>query len=159
MPPLRRRDRQMDIEAEPSVRPNGSRTKIDANVRSSSRLKRPRSAVTSGRILLVGGDSNSAWARRYADLLVGHVADAGGRDQVSEAKLSLIRRAAAMECEIEALEAKLSCGEAVDLDVFGRAASHLRRLFEVIGIERRSRDVTPTTYFAAEYEAHTDNDS
>ena len=40
-----------------------------------------------------------------------------------------------------ALEAKLSRDENVDLDVFGRAASHLRRLFEVIGIERRPRDV------------------
>jgi hypothetical protein len=116
----------------------------NANLRASARLKRPRSAVTSGRVLLVGGDSSSAWGRRYADLLIGHVGDAGGRDMVSEAKLSLIRRAAAMECEIERLEAKLSRDEPVDLDVFGRAASHLRRLFEVIGIERRSRDVTPT---------------
>jgi hypothetical protein len=130
-------------KADPGGRLNGSRTGIDANVRSSSRLKRPRSAVTSGRVLLVGGDSNSAWARRYADLLVGHVADAGGRDLVSDAKLSLIRRAAAMECEIERLEAKLCRDELVDLDVFGRAASHLRRLFEVIGIERKQRDVTP----------------
>ena len=136
----------MTVEANPGMRTNGSRTTIDANVRSSARLKRPRSAVTSGRVLLVGGDSNSAWARRYADLLVGHVADAGGRDMVSEAKLSLIRRAAAMECEIEALEARLSRGESVDLDVFGRAASHLRRLFEVIGIERRQRDVTPSIH-------------
>jgi hypothetical protein len=61
---------------------------------------------------------------------------------VSAAKLSLIRRATALECEIERLEAKLSCGEEVDLDAFGRAASHLRRLFESIGIERAQRDVT-----------------
>ena len=143
-------------DANPGAPAKGSRTVIDANVRASSRLKRPRSAVTSGRVLLVGGDSNSAWARRYADLLVGHVADAGGRDMVSEAKLSLIRRAAAMECEIERLEAKLSRDENVDLDVFGRAASHLRRLFEVIGIERRPRDVTEhPNYLAVEYENDT----
>jgi len=115
------------------------------------RGRKLRSAITSGRQLFVDGDPNSAWARRYADLLVGHVADAGGRDLVSDAKLSIIRRAAAMECEIERLEARLSRGENVDLDAFGRAASHLRRLFEAIGIERRARDVTPN-YLEAKYE-------
>jgi hypothetical protein len=109
--------------------------------RSGTRAKRPRSAVTSGRQLFIDGDPNSAWARRYADLLIGHVVDAGGRDMVSAAKLSLIRRATALECEIERLEAKLSRGEEVDLDAFGRAASHLRRIFESIGIERAQRDV------------------
>ena len=99
------------------------------------RSRKMRSAVTSGRKLLIDGDPNSAWARRYADLIVGHVADAGGRDLVSDAKLSIIRRA--------------SRGENVDLDAFGRAASHLRRLFESIGIDRKQRDLTldPQAYF------------
>jgi hypothetical protein len=68
--------------------------------------------------------------------------------------MSLIRRAAALQCEIERLEARLSRGENVDLDAFGRAASHLRRLFEAIGIERRARDVTPDldSYLKANYE-------
>jgi hypothetical protein len=116
--------------------------RASAQDRSRTNAKRPRSAVTSGRQLFVDGDPNSAWARRYADLLIGHVVDAGGRDMVSAAKLSLIRRATALECEIERLEAKLSRGEEVDLDAFGRAASHLRRIFESIGIERTQRDVT-----------------
>jgi hypothetical protein len=34
-------------------------------------------------------------------------------------------------------------GEPVDLDVFTRSASHLRRIFETLGVERRPRDVTP----------------
>jgi hypothetical protein len=54
------------------------------------RDKRPRSAVTSGRRLFVTGNPNSAWARRWADLVRGHIADAGGRDLVSEAHLALI---------------------------------------------------------------------
>jgi hypothetical protein len=132
----------MTTEANPSPHGNVRRTRSDANVRASSRLKRPRSAVTSGRTLLLGADSNSAWSRRYHDLLVGHVGDAGGRDLVSEAKLSLIRRAAALECEIERMEARLSRDENVDLDCFGRLCGHLRRIFETIGVERRQRDVT-----------------
>jgi hypothetical protein len=69
------------------------------------RGKRPRSAVTSGRQLFIDGDPNSAWSRRYHDLVVGHIADQGSRDMLSEARLALIRRAAAMECELEQLEA------------------------------------------------------
>ena len=33
----------------------------------------------------------------------------------------------------------MSRNERVDLGQFGRAASHLRRLFEVLGVERRPR--------------------
>ena len=72
--------------------------------------RRSRSAVTSGRRLLIGGDPNSAWSRRYRDLVVRHAADMGGRDTLSEAQLSLVRRAAALECELEAQEARMSQG-------------------------------------------------
>jgi len=37
----------------------------------------------------------------------------------------------------------MSQGEAVNLDSFGRAASHLRRILESIGLRRKPRDVTP----------------
>ena len=104
--------------------------------------RRQRSAVTNGRRLFVAGDGNSAWSRRYRDLVAGHVADMGGRDLLSEAQLSLIKRAAAIELELEQMEGKLSMGEPVDLDVFTRSASHLRRMFETLGVERRPRDVT-----------------
>jgi hypothetical protein len=67
----------------------------------------------------------------------------GGSDVLSEAQFSLIRRAAAIECELERLDAMLSRNEHVDLGEYGRAASHLRRLFETLGLERRPRDVTP----------------
>jgi hypothetical protein len=107
-----------------------------------SRGKRPRSAVTSGRRLFVNGDPNSLWSRRYHDLVVAHIGDAGGHDTLSAAQLSLIRRASAIELELERMEGKLSMGEEVDLDKFGRAASHLRRLWEALGLRRVPRDVT-----------------
>jgi hypothetical protein len=116
--------------------------------RGSARTKRrPRSAVTSGRKLFVEGNPNSAWSRRYYDLCSHHISDISrglGRNVLSEAQLSLIRRAAAIECELERLDALLSLGEAVNLNEYGRATSHLRRLFEVLGVERKPRDVTPT---------------
>jgi hypothetical protein len=39
-----------------------------------------RSAITNGKRLTIEGDGNSAWYRRYKDLICGHISDLGGRD-------------------------------------------------------------------------------
>ncbi len=120
---------------------------INGHRRMPSRAKRPRSAVTSGRLLFVDGDPNSAWSRRYHDLVLGHVNDmsAGeGPNMLSAAQLSLIRRCAAMEAELERLDSMLSRNEPIDLDSYARVSGHLRRLFETLGLERKPRDVGPT---------------
>jgi hypothetical protein len=117
---------------------------VNGGKRSRKRAKRARSAVTSGRKLFVDGDPNSAWARRYHDLAARHASDLGGPAELSEAQVSLIRRAAAIECELELMEGRLSRGEEIDIDKFTRSASHLGRIFETLGVERKPRDVTPT---------------
>ena len=109
------------------------------------KAKRPRSAVTSGRELFIDGDSNSAWSRRYYDLIAGHVADLGGADILSQNQFSLIRCCATIECELERLDAMLSRNQAIDLDSYARVAGHLRRIFETLGLERRQRDISPPT--------------
>jgi hypothetical protein len=123
-------------------------SEADPNLDTARVKRRPRSAVTSGRRLFVEGDPNSAWSRRYSDLCNHHVQDIScglGRNVLSEAQLSLIRRAAAIECELERLDALLSVGdENVNLDEYGRATSHLRRLFEVLGVERKPREIALT---------------
>jgi hypothetical protein len=114
-----------------------------------SRPPRVRSAVTNGRRLFVVGDGNSAWSRRYRDLIAGHVSDLGGATILSESQISLVRRASAIECELEQMEGRLSLGESIDLDGFTRAASHLRRILETLGLGRRPHDVeTIETYLA-----------
>jgi hypothetical protein len=125
-------------------------SEVEANIleRGPTRAKRPRSAVTSGRRMFVEGNPNSAWSRRYYDLCGHHIHDISrgeGRDALTAAQMSLIKRACALECELERLDARLSVGEEVDLDLYGRAASHLRRLFETLGIERRARVVPSLT--------------
>jgi hypothetical protein len=107
-----------------------------------TRAKRPRSAITSGRQAFIAGDPNSAWARRFHDLYARHVVDLGGQDMLSEAQLKLIRCATSIGCELERLDALLSTGAEVDLDSYGRASSHLRRIFETLGLRRTPRDVT-----------------
>jgi hypothetical protein len=123
-----------------------------ARRRAPSRSIRPRSAVTSGRQMFYDGDENSAWSRRFHDLVIGHINDisAGlGANVLSEAQLSLCRRAAAIECELERLDAQLSRNEPVNLDAYGRAASHLRRLFETLGVERKMKLVQSADEYIA----------
>src|SRR5262249_47302794 len=105
-----------------------------------------------------GIDGRSAWIRRCKDLISEHVADLGGLDNTSVAERSLVRRAAVITTELEMLEAKFAAAgnaEPNDLDLYQRTAGNLRRLLEAIGLQRRSRDVTPTLsdYLSANVEA------
>src|SRR5215475_8419129 len=87
------------------------------------------SAVTNGTRLLTDGDGNSPWSRRYKDIALLHIDDLGGPDAVSEAQISLVRRCAAIEVELERLEGMMSRGAAgVDLDAFARVSGTLSRL-------------------------------
>jgi hypothetical protein len=110
-----------------------------------------RSRVTNGSAAFVEGSERSAWARRFRDLVEAHVTDLGGSDALSEAQKSLIRRVATIECELERYEGLLSQGQEVSLDEYARAASHLRRLLETLGLRRVSKDVTPDLRDIARY--------
>ena len=106
--------------------------------RAEAKPKRVNSAVTSGRKLFFeGSDPNSEFSRRFRDLAGLHVADLGGQGALSAAKISLCRRAAGLEVALETMESRMSAGVEVDLDRYGRACSHLRRILETLGIERR----------------------
>ena len=77
---------------------------------------------------------------------------------MSAAERSIIRRASVLTVELERMEAKFAtAGEASerDLDLYQRTAGNLRRLLEAIGLQRRSRDVTPSlaSYLARSTEA------
>lgn len=105
-----------------------------------------RSKVTNGRrVFAIGGDGRGAWTRRWKDLHEAHVADIGGPEGLSEAQVSLCRRCAAIETQLEQIEASMSVGEAKleDLDLYNRLSGNLRRIFETLGIKRQARDVTP----------------
>ena len=66
--------------------------------------------MTNGTRAYVIGDGNSPWARQR-DLIALHLADLGGEERLSENQLSLCRRAATLETELEMLEGQLSLGE------------------------------------------------
>jgi hypothetical protein len=104
-----------------------------------------RRKVTNGVKLLPGLDGRSSWSRRFHDLCASHAQDAGGPDTLSEAQISLIRRASALEVTLERLELDMAEGREVDLDQYSRSAGHLRRILETVGVKRVAKDVSPMT--------------
>jgi hypothetical protein len=118
---------------------------------------RNRSRITNGAV--VDGDGRSAWGRRMRDLISLHLSDLGGADNVSEAEKSIIRRVATLTVELERMESVFAeAGEALpdQLDLYNRTAGNMRRLLEAVGLERRSKDVTPSL---AEYLAGKKNNN
>jgi hypothetical protein len=112
-----------------------------------------KSKVTNGRrIFAIGGDGRGAWTRRWRDLVELHVSDCGGAVAISEAMLSLCRRIAAIEVQLEQMEARMSEGDLkVDLDLYNRLAGNLRRMLESIGLQRVARPVNDGSQALAAY--------
>ena len=103
-----------------------------------------RSRVSNGRDWLAGVDQRSSIARRYRDLMAEAIADSGGLSECSQARLQLIRRLAALSVQLEQLEAKLAEGAEIDITEYTVLTSTLVRVVSRLGLERRSRDVTPS---------------
>jgi hypothetical protein len=106
--------------------------------------KKSRSRVSNGRDVLPGVDQRSAIARRYRDIAGAIVSDMGGPDRCSESRLQLIRRFAASAVLAEAMEAQLAKGEKIDIAEHALLSSTLVRIAQRIGIDRRSKNITPT---------------
>ena len=113
--------------------------------------KRIRSAVTNGERAFVFGNGCSPWARRQRDLIALHIADLGGEERLSENQLSLCRRVATIETELEMLEGQLSLGKVADLDLYNRLSGNLRRILKSLGLARRGRDIAPDSDVVAHF--------
>jgi hypothetical protein len=103
-----------------------------------------KSRITNGSALLPGVDGRSAWVRRCKDVIAAHLSDI---PDASVAERSLIRRAAVLTTELERLEVRFALEEhasAADLDLYVRASGNLRRLLQVLGLQRRAKTITPT---------------
>jgi hypothetical protein len=83
-------------------------------------------------------------ARRFFDIVAAVASDQGGIDQMSEARLQLVRRFAAAAVMAETAESRLANGEAIDIASHALLCSTLVRLASRIGIDRRAREIVPT---------------
>jgi hypothetical protein len=109
------------------------------------RSKTQRSAVSNGTKLLMA-DGRSPWSRRFRDIVVATCNDLGGYENLSAAEIAIVRRAATIQVELEAQEARLANGEAKGFSLieYAQAANGMRRLLETVGIKRVPRDVSPS---------------
>jgi hypothetical protein len=90
-------------------------------------------------------DNRTLWPRRLRDLMALIVADCGGIDALSEAKLAVIKRACVMIVELEQRELQFAEHGATDLQLeqYSRVAANLRRMLESVGLDRVPKNVTP----------------
>jgi hypothetical protein len=100
-----------------------------------------RSAVTNGRRLHVVRPGDTAWSRRFRDILHQIVGDLGGRDVLSEGQRQLARRCATIAITCEKMEGVAAAGEDIDLEQYGRLTDRLGRSFQRLGLKRQARDV------------------
>jgi hypothetical protein len=112
-------------------------------------LSRLRSSISNGSQLLADLDHRSAWARRLKDLIGDVTSDLGGPEAISEAQKILVRRAAMLCLQLELQEQRFAQngGEAGSkaIESYQRCTNTLRRVLESLGLQRRPRDVSPST--------------
>jgi hypothetical protein len=101
-----------------------------------------RSRLTNGKDLLPNIDGRGVIARRYRDICSAIAADQGGLDQLSEARLQLIRRYAACCVLAEDMESRLVGGAPIDITEHSRLTLTMVRVAQRIGLDRVPRDIT-----------------
>lgn len=101
-----------------------------------------RDPVSNGNALFLEADGRSSWAKRFRSIVEFHVDDLGGKDALTQAQRSLVRRAAAISAALERMENDLADDLTVDLDLYARMTGHLTRVLNTLGIERKSKTIT-----------------
>lgn len=104
--------------------------------------KDQRSAVTNGKRLHVVRPGDTAWSRRFRDVLAEIISDLGGPDGLSEGQRQLARRAATLCIECEKMECKAAAGGDINLETYGQLTDRLGRTFNRLGLKRQPRDVS-----------------
>jgi hypothetical protein len=103
------------------------------------RSSRARSAISNDVLKLRGIDGRSRGGRRFRDLVHAYAGDVGGIGAVTEAQRSLITQAASLQISVEALQARMVAGEAVDPEVLVRLANVQLRALAALGLRKGSK--------------------
>jgi hypothetical protein len=98
-------------------RPHAAKARSVLLSRTAKQRKRHgRSRLTNNKDLLPGVDGRSVIYRRFRDIASQVAIDQGGLDQLSEARLQLVRRFSATCVLAEQLEAELANGQEIDVE-------------------------------------------
>ena len=88
-------------------------------------------------------DGRTQAARHYGMFVAAIGGDLGGLDEISTGERELVRRAAGLSVLATVSEAKLLNGEEIDIAELVSVGNAQRRILTTLGIERRTRDITP----------------
>jgi hypothetical protein len=94
-------------------------------------------------ISLADIDRRGSAYRRVEGLISSFEADLGGRDSISVAERQLLQRSAVLGGLCESIEAAWLAGEEIDPVQYTTLINAQRRCLESVGLQRRSRDVSP----------------
>jgi hypothetical protein len=118
-----------------------------------------RSRVTNGsRFFLDTLDKRTTQARRFYDIAAQVAADLGGSDRLSETRISLIRRFAALSVLLEEQDTHIANGKEIDVSKYSHMSSTLVRLAQRIGLRRVPKNVTPDLHDYLLRHGNTDKD-
>lgn len=92
--------------------------------------------------ILAGVDMRTSGGRRFKEICADLVDHLG--DEATAPQFAIIRRAAALGVWCEQAEAAQAQGEDLDVAAYTTATNTMRRLLADLGLERKSRDVTPS---------------
>jgi hypothetical protein len=95
-----------------------------------------------GSSLLSGVDGRTMQTRRFKELFANLAQDIGG--DPTEAQKAIAARAATLCVWCEAAEVEFASGGDLDVLTYSTVSNAMRRLLTDLGLERRSRDVTPS---------------
>ena len=87
-------------------------------------------------------DGRTGAAKRVRELVRAIESDLGGSDHLSATQRQLVQRAAVMSAIAEDFEVRWASGQPVDVGTHVTLINSLRRVYETVDLERRSRDVT-----------------
>jgi hypothetical protein len=113
----------------------------------------PEARATSGPLSIDALDRRTRPFRRYEAIRSAVLADMGGEQNTSEVQRQLISKFSTLALQLETMEAAAVAGSSIDIDLFGRCASHLRRLAEALGFERVARAVPTLEAYLATQQA------
>jgi hypothetical protein len=89
-------------------------------------------------------DNSAVIARRYRDIIAAVADDQGGANRISEARLQLTHRFAAVAVLAERMETRLVRGEEIDTTEHALLCTTLVRIAQSIGLDRLAGDHQPT---------------
>jgi hypothetical protein len=85
---------------------------------------------------LRGINGNSMLARRYREIATAIADDLGGPDKLSEPTKIIVRQAASLTLQVEALQTKIIAGEDVNNEQLTRLANSLSRMLHRLGLKK-----------------------